>query len=58
MSKSNHGGPRKGAGRHRVEGTRPEMKSVKLSKEHWEKACAIGNGNMAEGLRRALDTWG
>lgn len=51
-----HGGPRKGAGRKPVKGA-PEMKSVKLSREHWEKARAIGQGNMAEGLRRALDAW-
>jgi hypothetical protein len=25
--------------------------------EHWEKARKIGDGNMAEGLRRALDAW-
>lgn len=31
------------------------MKSVKLSREHWEKARQIGNGNMAEGIRKALD---
>lgn len=33
------------------------MKSVKLSREHWEKAREIGDGNMAEGLRRALDAF-
>ena len=33
------------------------MKSVKLSQEHWEKARKIGEGNMAEGLRRALDAF-
>ena len=53
----NHGGSRKGAGRNPVEGTKPEMKSVKLSCEHWEKAREIGDGNMAEGLRRALDDY-
>lgn len=51
------GGPREWAGRKRIEGTKPEMKSVKLSQEHWEKAREIGGGNMAEGLRRALDAW-
>ena len=57
MTSNKHGGPRKGAGRNPVEGTKPEMKSVKLSREHWEKAREIGEGNMAEGLRRALDAW-
>jgi len=51
------GGPREGAGRRPVEGTRPQMKSVKLSREHWALAKRIGNGNMAEGIRRALDAW-
>ena len=51
------GGPREGAGRKPVDGTAPEMKSVKLSREHWDKAREIGHGNMAEGIRRALDTW-
>ena len=31
------------------------MKSVKLSREHWELAREIGGGNMAEGIRRALE---
>jgi len=31
------------------------MKSVKLSPAHWEKARAIGDGNAAEGIRRALE---
>lgn len=34
-----------------------QMKSVKLSQEHWEKARQIGNGNMAEGLRIVLDSF-
>lgn len=51
------GGPREGAGRKRVEGTQPEMKSVKLSREHWQRAREIGDGNMADGIRRALDAW-
>lgn len=51
------GGAREGAGRSVVPGTKPEMKSVKLSREHWEKAREIGNGNMALGLRRALDAF-
>lgn len=56
-TKTSHGGPRKGAGRKPVKGTNPEMKSVKLSREHWAKAREIGDGNMAEGLRRALNAW-
>jgi len=57
MTRSKHGGQRKGAGRNPIEGTTPKMKSVKLSREHWEKAREIGGGNMTEGLRRALEAW-
>ncbi len=52
-----HGGSRKGAGRKPIDGTQPEMKSVKLCQEHWNKAREIGDGNMAKGLRLALDAW-
>ncbi len=52
-----HGGFRKGAGRKPIDGTQPEMKSVKLCQEHWDKAREIGEGNMAKGLRLALDAW-
>lgn len=34
-----------------------EMKSVKLSQEHWDKAKRIGGGSMAEGIRRAIDNF-
>ena len=57
MNAKKQGGPRDGAGRKPIEGTKPEMKSVKLSREHWEKARKIGNGNMAKGIRLALDAW-
>lgn len=57
MSSETQGGPREGAGRKPVKGTRPEMKSVKLSIEHWERAREIGHGNMAEGIRLALDAY-
>jgi len=55
MSQKNRGGAREGAGRPHVPGTKPQMKSVKLSREHWELAREIGGGNMAEGIRRALE---
>lgn len=55
MTAKRQGGPREGAGRKPLEGTAPIMKSVKLSHEHWEIARKIGRGNMAEGIRRALD---
>lgn len=43
------------AGRKPIAGTRPKMKSVKLSLEHWAIAKKIGKGNCAEGIRQALD---
>ena len=55
QTRKRHGGLRQGAGRKPVAGTKPEMKSVKLSREHWEKARRVGGGNMAEGIRRALE---
>jgi len=51
------GGARPGSGRPPLAGTKPEMKSVKLSREHWDLARRIGEGIMAEGLRRALDAY-
>jgi hypothetical protein len=57
MTATSKGGPREGAGRKPVDGTKPQMKSVKLSREHWDKARQIGGGNMAEGIRRALDAY-
>jgi len=57
MADKKQGGPRKGAGRKPLDGPRPEMKSVKLSRAHWEKARQIGGGNRAQGLRRALDAY-
>jgi len=36
---------------------RTVMKSVKLLPEQWERARRIGQGNAAEGIRRALDAW-
>ena len=50
-----HGGAREGAGRKPI--ARAVMKSVKLTTELWEKAKAIGEGNAAEGIRKALRKW-
>jgi len=50
-----HGGYRDGAGRKPLTGT--VMKSVKLLPAQWELAKRIGQGNAAEGIRRALDTY-
>lgn len=55
MPKPRHGGPRDGAGRKPITATL--MKSVKLTPAQWERARLIGDGNSAEGIRRALDAW-
>jgi len=54
--KSGHGGAREGAGRKPV-ALKTVMKSVKLTPELWERARRIGEGNAAEGIRRALRRW-
>jgi len=54
--KSEHGGAREGAGRKPV-AEKTVMKSVKLTPELWERARRIGEGNAAEGIRRALRWW-
>jgi len=56
MKSNTHGGPRKGAGRNPV-APKTVMKSVKLTPEQWAQATEIGEGNAAQGIRRALDAW-
>jgi hypothetical protein len=51
-----HGGARNGAGRKPV-APKTVMKSVKLTPDLWERAQRIGEGNAAEGIRRALKRW-
>ena len=51
-----HGGARDGAGRKPV-APKTVMKSVKLTPDQWGRAQKIGDGNAAEGIRRALDRW-
>jgi hypothetical protein len=55
-NKSKHGGAREGAGRKPV-ALKTVMKSVKLTPELWGLAQRIGEGNAAEGIRRALRMW-
>ena len=52
MVSSKQGGAREGAGRKRISGA--VMKSVKLTPDLWAVAKEIGEGNAAEGIRRAL----
>jgi len=54
MNEKNQGVKRGRSGRPQIPGN-PIMKSVKLSAEHWEIARRLGKGNMAAGIRRALD---
>ena len=54
--KGKHGGARPGSGRPKIEDKLP-TRSIKLGKEHAEKAKAIGGGNMSKGIRIALDAY-
>jgi len=55
-TQAKHGGVREGAGRKPV-ARRTVMKSVKLTPDQWARAREIGQGNAAEGIRRALKAW-
>lgn len=53
--KKQRGGAREGAGRKPM--PKAIMKSVKLTAEQWERAREIGDGNAAEGIRRAIERY-
>jgi hypothetical protein len=54
-NKAKHGGAREGAGRKRI-AQKTVSKSVKLTPEQWARAKEIGDGNAAEGIRRAIES--
>lgn len=58
MKKENRGGSRKGAGRPRLERQKQTRRNITLSDRRTEKAKKIGNGNVSEGIRKALDAFG
>lgn len=55
--KENRGGPREGAGRPRKEAEPQKRRNISLSDRLAEKAKKIGNGNISEGIRKALDEY-
>ncbi len=57
-TKPTHGGPRPGSGKPRIvagENTRRIL--VRVTEAQHGAAEAIGAGNVARGIRRALDAW-
>lgn len=57
MSKAARGGPREGAGRPRIEKAEQKRRNITLSDRLAKKAKKIGNGNISEGIRKALDEY-
>jgi hypothetical protein len=53
----NRGGARDGAGRPRMEKGTQSRRNITLSDRLAKKAKRIGNGNISEGIRRALETY-
>jgi hypothetical protein len=57
MKKENRGGLREGAGRPRIEKGTQSRRNITLSDRLVKKAKRIGNGNISEGIRKALDAY-
>lgn len=57
MKKKSAGGQRDGAGRPRIEKSKQTRRNITLSNRLVEKAKKIGDGNISEGIRRALETF-
>ncbi len=58
MSKKTAGGPREGAGRPRMEKQKQTRRNIMLSDRLIEKAKKIGDGNISDGIRKALEAFG
>lgn len=58
MKKENRGGAREGAGRPRMEKGKQNRRNITLSDRLIAKAQKIGDGNISEGIRRALKAVG
>ncbi len=58
MKKENRGGPREGAGRPRMEKGKQTRRNIMLSDRLIAEAQKIGDGNISEGIRRALKAFG
>jgi hypothetical protein len=57
MTESKRGGPREGAGRPRMEKGKQTRRNIMLSDRLISKAQKIGDGNISEGIRRALEAF-
>ena len=57
MKKENRGGPREGAGRPRQEAGTQNRANIMLSDRLKEKAKSIGEGNISDGIRKALEAY-
>lgn len=57
MKKENRGGSREGAGRPRKESEPQKRRNISLSDRLAEKAKQIGNGNISDGIRKALEAF-
>ncbi len=58
MNKKTAGGTREGAGRPRMEKGKQTRRNITLSDRLIAKAQKIGDGNISEGIRRALEAFG
>jgi len=57
MKKESRGGPREGAGRPRFEAEEQKRRNISLSDRLAAMAREIGNGNISEGIRKALEAF-
>lgn len=57
MKKENRGGPREGAGRPRFETEEQKRRNISLSDRLAARAREIGNGNISDGIRKAIDAF-
>ncbi len=55
--KSTRGGPREGAGRPRQEEGIQKRRNISLSDRLTEKAKNIGEGNVSDGIRKAIEAY-
>jgi hypothetical protein len=58
MKKESRGGHRNGAGRPRMEKQKQMRRNIMISDRLIEKAKKIGEGNISDGIRKALEVFG
>ncbi len=57
MKKKTAGGPREGAGRPRMEKGKQTRRNITISDRLAERAKQIGNGNISDGIRKAIEAY-